>query len=281
MRNPIQEENASKKATPARNKTNPAVRKKTKAPEKQKGGTLPNYEEVQKSLSEFNSFLESIKSANKTWYEVGREVFYRKSILISAEKVLRNAGIDKSVEIAATDVFVEKAQKKLSIRALILLIIGIILALTALGFAIYMIFFLKTISLPETNQISTFVFTLLLLKTLSIGGLIFSIIYFLASISKALFHESLSLYNKRHSLRFGRLYIYLNKNNINFEDMEEAFNWNKDYPTAFKDIDTSVIKTPASKIIDIIPDLINRGIDEIKEVKPPKAKKTLGTLLKK
>ncbi len=63
--------------------------------------------------------------------------------------------------------------------------------------------------------------------------------------------------------------------------MEEAFNWNKDYPTAFKDIDTSVIKTPASKIIDIIPELINRGIEEIKEGKTTKGKKALGGLLKK
>jgi hypothetical protein len=174
--------------------------------------------------------------------------------------------------MAATDVFAEKAQKTLSDRANILIAIGIGVSIIALFFLLGGAAWIGTRSInelfftplstqaqappsmqaqaqtPSSTQTQTqakhlndlefpnHYLTLILIQKITVSGLLLGAIYFLVMIARALFHEAMVLYGRRHSLRFGRLYVYSKLGHVNYEDMEKAFAWNSEHRSAFSDI---------------------------------------------
>jgi uncharacterized membrane protein len=155
--------------------------------------------------------------------------------------------------LAATDVFIEKAQRRLTIRAYSFFVAGWILLILAfyflvMGFKrIYSHDLVGDIMRIRTNegQLDGPTVTLFALKATGLIALILGAVYAAFSFAKAFFHEGTNLFNKRHALRFGRLYVYLYSENIVFSELERAFNWNIENSTAFKDIK---IETIASTI---------------------------------
>ena len=68
------------------------------------------------------------------------------------------------------------------------------------------------------------------------------------------------MFHRRHALRFGRLYVYLIEGKVNFKDLEEAFKWNIDFTTAFKDIKADkMIQLPVAKLVDVMRDLVKEA----------------------
>ncbi|NJN80528.1 MAG: hypothetical protein HC797_08680, partial [Anaerolineales bacterium] len=54
-------------------------------------------------------------------------------------------------------------------------------------------------------------------------------------------HEASVLRERRHALRFGRLYAYLKKGDVQFSELQESFDWNKMAVTSFLDVNPSAI----------------------------------------
>jgi hypothetical protein len=71
------------------------------------------------------------------WKNIGKEVFSRKSLMFAAADDLARRKIENPISLAATDVFVEKAQKLLSRRALWNMVIGGITSLLTFGMILY------------------------------------------------------------------------------------------------------------------------------------------------
>ena len=69
----------------------------------------------------------------------------------------------------------------------------------------------------------------------------------------AFFHEGTVLFSRRHSLRFGRLFVYLMSDHMKREDLEAVFNWNAEFSTAFRDIRAEgIAKSPLLKVIEAL-----------------------------
>lgn len=213
---------------------------------------------------------DSLFDRYERWSGIGWEVYERKALLLASASDLEQNQIADAFKLAATDIFVEKAQRILTMRGRILYSCG---ALTA-GFALTILAY-TTLRLVEadiltllkvkssTTQVSTAYLTMLILKSTTAGAFVIAIVYFLVSLSRALLHEGTVLYNRRHSLRFGRLYVYLQSGCLNREDLEKAFNWNTESSSAFMDIQADkVMRSPVMKVLDTLPETL-RAVNEI------------------
>jgi hypothetical protein len=111
----------------------------------------------------------------------------------------------------------------------------------------------------------------LILKSTTAGAFIVGIATFLVSLSRALLHEATVLYSRRHSLRFGRLFVYLMSEKMTREDLVAVFNWNAEFSTAFKDIQAeNVAKSPLIKSMEVPAEVI-KSINELaKTLRPEK-----------
>lgn len=114
-------------------------------------------------------------------------------------------------QLAAADLFVEKAQVHLTQRADHYTVAGgmfAFMALAIIAFMIYVTGFVIDVSKYLTGD-SWKLLILLVLKAAAVAGFAGAAIYFCASLSRAFFHEATTLYNRRHALRFGRMFVYL------------------------------------------------------------------------
>jgi hypothetical protein len=205
----------------------------------------------------------------KRWANIGWEVFERKALLLAAARDLEENGVPNPLKLAATDIFVEKAQRYLTIRARLLYWTGILIALllvATLGGASWYVFTRRPqdiLQITWSNEpVSTAFVTVVILKATTAGGFVAAIAYFLVSLCRALLHESTVLYSRRHSLRFGRLFVYLMSEKMSREDLVAVFNWNAEFSTAFKDIQPDqMTKTAIIKAMEIPRDLV-KAINE-------------------
>ena len=112
--------------------------------------------------------------------------------------------------------------------------------------------------------------SLWIVKSSTAGALIGAAAYFLITLSRALLHEATVLYARRHALRFGRLFVYLKNGDVDFEQLEDAFKWNTEFTTAFKDIQPDKIsKTPLQKILELPTDVL-KAINDYSKIKADK-----------
>lgn len=110
-------------------------------------------------------------------------------------------------ELAATDLFVEKAQTHLTLRAHKYTWSGLFLAAVALIIVAIALWIVSNVTFPRSPGWPEVV--LFVLKSAGIAGFAGAGLYFTASLSRAFFHEATTLYNRRHALRFGRMFVYL------------------------------------------------------------------------
>ena len=113
--------------------------------------------------------------------------------------------------MAAADLFVEKAQVHLTQRADLYSLAGAMFAIMSLAIIAFMIFLAAFYADIGTyfTQDSWKLVILIILKAAALAGFAGAAIYFCASLSRAFFHEATTLYNRRHALRFGRMFVYL------------------------------------------------------------------------
>ena len=77
------------------------------------------------------------------------------------------------------------------------------------------------------------------IKSFTFYGLLVLSAVILKRFGKALIDQSERLYNRRHALREGRLYLHLKNGRVEtVEEFDQAFNWNASQSNAFADITT-------------------------------------------
>jgi hypothetical protein len=175
--------------------------------------------------------------------------------------------------IAATDVFVQKAQSMLTCRGRWLVFWSILIIISVLIILGYSANFLYTKSLADFYPLGTIgtditlhnmsrkTFVLLLVKSSSEGACIVAAVVLLIKLAIALLHEATVLFHRRHALRFGRLFVYMNHGNVNPKDLQKVFQWNNEFSTAFKNINTEL---PLESLVK----LLKETSSLVKELKP-------------
>ena len=268
-------------------------------------------------------FKSRTRVVSRSWWKIGREVYARKTLVLAATSDLLKSGLTKdgakALSLASTDIFVEKAQHRLTVRGFAFYAMGFLTAILTLwslwwffgesraslatlrddvtllavtntpaapsstitqpsqpGIFARLWYVFSPASLPQTTStnkgspatntgpvvltsvnstpsLTTIYLTLYILKSTAAAACVFGGIYFLAMLSRAFFHEATTLFNRRHSLRFGRLCVYLSlAEGIKLETLKDIFAWNAESSTAFKDIKADMVaKSPTNKAIDL------------------------------
>lgn len=185
--------------------------------------------------------------------------------------------------MAATDVFVEKAQRKLGQRARLLALLGTVIAGAAAGSLLLSAWYMKGLNFERTFHLTELeyakhynqVLTLILVRAVTISALFLGGVYLLVMIARALLHESMVLFGRRHSLRFERLYVYAKLGHVNFEDMQRAFGWTSEHGSAFADIKGErVSKTLVHTIADVAKEVAKSTATAISEGSKAKSGKS-------
>ena len=195
----------------------------------------------------------------------------------SAERLikLQHRGIELTSEqlfvLASTDLFVEKAQHVLSrrsknlYRAGTLTIIATFLLLVAgsifIGSQIRqgvpddvlgvksVVTQAGTITQLLTNP--THALILRIFQATALSAFVLVGVKYLIGLGRSFFHEAESLRQRRHALRFGRLYVYLNSGSVELDKLQEAFQWNKEAHTSYLDMKPEIItETVIQRLID-------------------------------
>jgi hypothetical protein len=130
-------------------------------------------------------------------------------------------------EIASTDIFVQKAENELLIRSKGMALkanrclgMFILFAITfILTFVCARSFFEIEISAYPTQSLIKGI-----IKNATVIGIFLGVQYLLISLYRAFLHEATTLENRIHSLRLGRLYIYLKYSSIKDSEMSDVRN---------------------------------------------------------
>ncbi|GAA4748454.1 hypothetical protein GCM10023350_36730 [Nocardioides endophyticus] len=186
---------------------------------------------------------------------VGQILTSRAGVLSDAQESLRAMGYDEeqSRKLAAVDLFVEKAQRVLSRRAQRMFTRGTTYAVAAalmlvgaIGFTGWRMEHSSSEVDPSTQQV-----VLMLFQSLALAAIIYVSVKWFVALASSFFHEAVSLWERRHALRFGRLYMYLNPDEVKLADVETAFQWNKQSATSFMEISPAAITdTVFNKLVD-------------------------------
>jgi hypothetical protein len=88
--------------------------------------------------------------------------------------------------------------------------------------------------------------------------------------SKAMLDQAERLFERRHALRQGRLFVHLNDGKLDIEELERAFKWNESQENAFANIHTEasapwggVLKEFAKSF----PEIVKAGLQNISKGK--------------
>jgi len=156
-------------------------------------------------------------------------------------------------ELGAIDLFVEKAQLVLTQRgndhrwlgAYMSWLVFVIL-LAAIVALLWLID--HRLEQPTWEEV-----VVRIASTASVAGILLGAAFFMGSLARAHMHEATTLYNRRHAVRLGRLYLYLKflsgeewlltnaKEKLTVTDMERAFGGIVETSTAFKDIKAEIL----------------------------------------
>ena len=212
------------------------------------------------------------------WEKVAADLSDRHKALHKAYEDLSKERFDEIFLLATVDVFVEKAQRLLTLRARCLMGAGIITSAFSLGLLCYVAYELHIIKLDsffikyepsDTNFLMALVLKSSTVAAFAVGAIILS-----AQLSKAFLHEATVLYNRRHALRFGRLFVYLRKGDIELRDLQEAFKWSDEFSTAFKQMQMdNLAKSPLVKLIEAPAEVAKHIAESLKNKKDADAEK--------
>ncbi|WP_018600994.1 hypothetical protein [Mycobacterium sp. 155] len=153
--------------------------------------------------------------------------------------------------LAAVDLFVEKAQAVLSRRARWMTWAGIATSLTAVAVLAGLTWFLMVtrndVKPPEDKPLDVGFVSIHIVAAISLTAVVLIAVKYLIALARSFFHESVTLLSRRHALRFGRMYVYLNDGEIDPEVLVQVFDWNHGGDSSFLDIKPEEIsKTPIS-----------------------------------
>ena len=172
-------------------------------------------------------------------------------------------------QLAAVDLFVEKAQAVLTARARRMSRAGLaassvaVAALTSLSF--YIVTHAGEMADGQNLDLNTLI--LRIVTAISLGAVVLVAVKYLISLARSFFHESVTLLSRRHALRFGRMYLYLNASDsageIDLKELRKAFDWNRGGDSSFLDIKPEEIgKTPWSVLAKGLGDSLEKGIEK-------------------
>lgn len=205
------------------------------------------------------------------WVSIASEVLWRKRTLMAAIHELRKRGISNAETLGMVDVFVEKAQDKLSDRAQAYRVWGIVTSVIAIAMLLAGVVVLAVPSIREpvlsTSTESWRHVVVGLFRSLTLGGLYVGAIVYLVFLSRALLHEMVVLYQRRHALRLGRLLVYLRPDGITVPEVLAAFNWNAEYRSAFMDIRAEKLVQGPVAVIASATDFVRAAADGVREAK--------------
>lgn len=95
--------------------------------------------------------------------------------------------------------------------------------------------------------------------------------------SKAMLDQAERLFERRHAVRQGKLYVHLKGGEIKtIEEMEKAFGWNLEQPNAFAGIATDA-KAPWGAVFATLPELV-KTLPELAKNLKEQAKKDTGSV---
>lgn len=228
-----------------------------------------------------NPYYESLEnqtiSSSTDWKKICTDLQSRHKVLFGACKELYDfsemmhgsAPVDP-LSLASVDVFVDKAQSLLTSRAKLLFAIGIICTLLAIALLLYVSYRLSHASLSSitenTNPLDGYILTIIALKATTTSAFAGGAVYVLVSMAKAFLHEATVLFNRRHALRFGRLYLYIKKGDVSLDEIQRVFKWNDEFATAFKEIKVDgIAKTIAGQLADVPKELLETITKAVKK----------------
>lgn len=203
------------------------------------------------------------------WHDIGKEVLARKTLLLAASKDLLDSGVvsttSAALKLSAADIFVEKAQARLTFRGVSFYVAGAVCALlTVTVLAIFGCVLhnnLSNLSVGDFNEsegkISAFL-TIYILKATALGACAFGAVYFFGSLTRAFFHEATTIFNRRHSLRFARFCMYLtSREELKLADLQGLFLWDTQSSTAFRDINAeNIAKSPSAHTLALAHEIL-------------------------
>lgn len=143
--------------------------------------------------------------------------------------------------LATIDIFVEKAQFVLTRRSNRLFNLGAfsISGVIVLLIGAYVVAF--QISSVTNNDISTNLLILKIFQSVALSAYIYVTVKYLIALGRSFLHEASVLRERRHALRFGRLYAYLKKGDVTLKELQNSFDWNRTTNTSFLDVNPSTI----------------------------------------
>ena len=191
------------------------------------------------------------------WERMERELDGRAALFIHSHNHLYDFVDDPETRfrLAAADAFVEKAQYRLTGRSWLLATAGTIASLGTMSLLLLTAHWLhfETISVPANG----FALTIQILRSLTVGGLVGGAAYGLFALAKAFFHEATVLVTRRHSLRFGRLCLYLSHGRLDPETLMKVFRWSEEVGSAFLDLKAEELKGGPGKIAEQIAPILD------------------------
>lgn len=85
---------------------------------------------------------------------------------------------------------------------------------------------------------------------------------------KVLLEQAEQLYERRHALRQGRLFVHLNDGKLTLEEMEATFNWNVSGKNAFSHLPTESQAPWGSvfhQITHKLPEIVKNGLEKLSQ----------------
>ena len=177
------------------------------------------------------------------------------------------------VKLAAVEVFVEKAINHLSDRAGNNFKYGFACSILSISFLTSFIFYGSDTSKvvlelqdADLKQVIPYV-----ISKMAITGAFGYGVYIFSALARSFFNQSAVQYNRRHAMRYGRLYLWLNDAKAEPEIIADMFGGNFDNASPFSGVNSEIImKGPVAQLGDVIHgtskkiEEIEKDIEEVK-----------------
>jgi hypothetical protein len=148
--------------------------------------------------------------------------------------------------LACVDKFAQEAHEVLTSKAKAYFIGGISCLVATLGTLhlaglLAMNTYQITFASLNNSKWPTHFVVIRVFSSLALAAAVYAVVKTFLSYSSAFFHEATRLLDRRHALRFGRLYMYLRREEYSFEQMEKTFEWHRETRTVFQGISATKI----------------------------------------
>lgn len=156
--------------------------------------------------------ISQIKEIKRSFYASAENKIDAKEEISDSKRWL-----EPTAELAAVNLFMEKAAGILTMRAAHCIMAGILFLILVPDIVLFSLYYFIIVDpteytiqsvLDQQRADSTLAFLIWIVKSGTIAVLISVCLYFCVNYSRAFLHESTVLLNKRHNLRAGRLFLY-------------------------------------------------------------------------